>query len=57
MLDLYTVIEAIVIMLLLVLCNTYLLALYCTNDEKGFGSKWFPKALVVINQHLVQQSK
>lgn len=47
----YVLFESIIILFLLVLANSYLLALYCTSAEKGFGSTWFPKALVVLNQN------
>lgn len=45
--DWYILIVSIVVLIMLILINIYVLAIYCAADEKGFGSTWFPKAVVV----------
>jgi len=44
----YLLMSAIVILVLLVIVNSYMLAYYCHPDDKGWGASLFCKLLVII---------
>jgi nitrogen fixation/metabolism regulation signal transduction histidine kinase len=48
MVDAFLTIAAVVILILLLVVNTYLLALYQHPEDRGFGASVAPKIIVVI---------
>lgn len=50
MVDAFLTIAAVVILILLLVVNTYLLALYQHPEDRGFGASVAPKIIVVLNR-------